>query len=191
MRRTGAPSGCAGPGGRSAGFAHGATASPYNPRVIRTLTTWELLLLGAFVLVVGEELVTLLIARRKGLTKNVSRVVTFSVLLLLAAAYAVLEIRWLRFDEAAAGMEALRRLPTANWGYLVLGVMIAVVLAYEVSALVQARLAGLTSTVLRLAALLIAVVLLLVLLGISQVKWDLYLDRLDAIYSESLRTGEG
>ena len=69
--------------------------------------------------------------------------------------------------------------------------MIAVVLAYEVSALVQARIAGLTSTVLRLAALLIAVVLLLVLLGISQVKWDLYLDRLDAIYSESLRTGGG
>ena len=155
--------------------------------MIHTLATWELLLLGAFVLVVGEELVALLIARRKGLTRNVSRVVTFSVLLLLAGTYAVLELRWLRFDDTAEGIDALRQLPTANWGYLVLGVMIAVVLAYEVSALVQARIAGLTSTVLRLAALLIAVVLLLVLLGISQVKWDLYLDRLDAAYSESVR----
>ena len=154
--------------------------------MIRTLAIWELLLLGAFVLVVGEELVALLLARRKGLTRNVSRVVTFSVLLLLAVAYAILELRWMRFDETVGGMEALRRLPTANWGYLVLGVMIALVLAYEVSALVQARIAGLTSTVSRLAALLIAIVLLLVLLGISQAKWDLYLGRLDAVYSESV-----
>ena len=154
--------------------------------MISTLATWELWLLGAFVLVVGEELVALLLARRKGLTRNVSRVATFSLLLLLAGSYAILEIRWLRFEESAIGMEALRRLPTANWGYLLLGVMIALVLAYEVSALVQARMAGLTSTVSRLAALLIAVVLLLVLLGISQVKWNLYLERLDAIYSESL-----
>ena len=154
--------------------------------MIRTLATWELLLLGAFVLVVGEELVALLMARRRGLTRNVSRVVTFSSLLALATIYALLEVQWVRFDENAVGMEALRRLPTANWGYLVLGVMIALVLAYEVSALVQARKAGLTSTVSRLLALLIAVVLLLVLLGISQMKWNLYLDRLDSIYSESL-----
>ena len=99
----------------------------------------------------------------------------------------MLEVSWLRFDEGDGGLEALLRLPTANWGYLVLGVMIALVLAYEVSALVQARIAGLTSTVSRLAALLIAVVLLLVLLGISQAKWDLYLDGLEAAYSESVR----
>ena len=155
--------------------------------MIRTFATWELLLLGAFVLVVAEELVALLVARRKGLTRNVSRVVTFSALLALAAVYALLELRWLRFDDSAgSGMEALRKLPSANWGYLVLGVMIALVLAYEVSALVQARIAGLTSTVSRLAALLIAVVLLLVLLGISKAKWNLYLERLDAIYAESL-----
>jgi hypothetical protein len=154
--------------------------------VIHTLTTWELLLLVVFVLVVGKELVDLLLARRRGLTRNVSRVVTFSLLLVLAVTYAVLELRWLGFDDDAVGMDELRRLPTANWGYLVLGVMIVMVLAYEVSALVQARIAGLTSTVSRLAALLIAVVLLLVLLGISQVKWDLYLDRLDVIYSNSL-----
>ena len=159
--------------------------------MIRTLATWELLLLAAFVLVVGEELVTLLLARRRGLTRNVSRVVTFSLLLALSLLYALLDLSWLRFDEGAEGMEALRRLPTANWGYLVLGVMIALVLAYEVSALIQARRAGLTSTVFRLAALLIAVFLLLVLLGISQAKWSLYLDRLDAVYSQSLSAPQG
>ena len=158
--------------------------------MIRTLAIWEILLLGAFVLVVGEELVALLIARRRGLTRNVSRVVTFSLLLALALVYAALELVWLRFDEGAAGMEALRRLPTANWSYLILGVMIALVLAYEVSALVQARIAGLTSTVSRLLALLICVVLLLVLLGISQAKWNLYLGRLEAVYSEGLRVEE-
>lgn len=154
--------------------------------MIRTLATWELWLLGAFVLVAGEELVALLVARRRGLTRNVSRVATFSLLLVLALVYALREISWLCFDEGSDGLEALRRLPTANWGYLVLGVMIALVLAYEVSALVHARIAGLTSTVSRLAALLIAVVLLLVLLGISQARWNLYLDGLEAAYSESV-----
>ena len=159
--------------------------------MIQTLATWEMLVLGAFILVVGEELATLLIARRKGLTENVSRVVTFSSLLALALVYALLELSWLRFDDSASGMQALRQLPTANWGYLLLGVMISLVLAYEVSALVQARRAGLTSTVSRLLALLVAAVLLLVLLGISQVKWNLYLEQLDAVYSESLRPEDG
>ncbi len=134
----------------------------------------------------GEELVSLLLARHRGLTRNVSRVVTFSLLLVLAVAYGLFELRWLRLEDGARGVEGLRRLPMGNWGLLVLGVMIALVLAYELAALVHARAAGLTRTVSRLVALLIAVALLLVLLGISQVKWDIYLDQLDAIYSETL-----
>ena len=153
--------------------------------MIQTLTGWELLLLGAFVLIMGEELVTLLVARRKGVTRNVSRVATYSSLIVLAAIYTLHELQWLRFDEAAGGMQPLRHLPTANWGFLVLGVMCAVVAGYG-STLIRARIAGLTRTVSRLVALAIAVVLLLVLLGISQVKWNLYLERLEAVYSESL-----
>ena len=158
--------------------------------MIRTLAICELLALGAFALVVGKELVGLLVARRKGLTRNVSRVVTFSALLVLAVFYGLYELRWLRLDETA-GPEALRTLPKANSGILVLGVMIALVLAYEVSALVQARIAGLTSSMSRLTALLIAVFLLLVLLGISQVRFDIYLDQLDAIYNKVLLPGGG
>jgi hypothetical protein len=156
--------------------------------MIRTFTVWEFWILAALVLVIGKELVDLLVARRRGLTRNVSRVVTFSALLVLAGLYGVFELRWLRFDEGVAAMEALRRLPTANWGYLVLGLMIAVVLAYEVSAMVHARGAGLTRNVSRLASLLIAVVLLLVLLGISQAKWGLYLDQLEAVYQDAIQS---
>jgi hypothetical protein len=156
--------------------------------VIRTLATWDLWLLVAFVLIVGRELVALLLARRQGLTRNVSRVVTFSILLILAVLFGVIELRWLRIGESAAGLDALERLPTANWGYLVLGVMIAVVLAYEASALVQARTAGQTRAVLRLVALLVATVLLLVLLGISQAKWGLYLEQLESTYRDSIQS---
>jgi len=173
-------------GSRDRSVASTGQRTPYNLFVIRTLTTWELWLLGSFVLVVGRELVSLLLARRRGLTQNVSRVVTFSLLLALAVLYGVVELPWLQFDEGAVGMNALRRLPTANWGYLVLGVMIALVLAYEASALVEARRAGLTREVFRLVALFSAGVLLLVLLGISQAKWGLYLEELDSVYSESL-----
>lgn len=145
------------------------------------LSFWELGLLAAFAVVMGQELVALLIARRKGLTRNVSRVVTFSSLLGLAILYGLLSWRLL---PPADSTEALHRLPSANWGYLVLGVMLTVVLAWELAALVQARIAGLTRNTTRFAALLIAAALLLVLLGISEVKFDLYLD---AVVSEALK----
>ena len=120
-----------------------------------------------------------------------SRVVTFSGLLVLAAAYTVLELRWLRFDEALGGMDTLHSLPTGNWDYLVLGVMISVLLVYEVAGVVQARRAGLTKVVSRLVALLAALVLLLLVLSISQVKWDLYLDGLEAAYAKSVPPDDG
>lgn len=155
--------------------------------MIRTLIYWEIWLLVAFALVVGQELVALLYARRKGLTQNVSRVASFSLLLALAAVYALLDFGWLRYDDGADSLEALRRLPTANWGYLVLGIMIAVVLTYEVTALLGARRAGLTKAVTRLASLLAAVFLLIVLMGINQAKWNLYLERLEATYLDAIQ----
>ncbi|MFQ5351022.1 MAG: hypothetical protein ACE5EG_11315 [Thermoanaerobaculia bacterium] len=109
--------------------------------MLRTLSLWELGLLAAFVVVMGQELIALLVARRQGLTRNVSRVVTFSSLLVLAILYGLLTLRLLPSPHNA---DAIRRLPTANWGYLVLGVMLTVVLAWELAALVQARMAGLT-----------------------------------------------
>lgn len=160
--------------------------------MIRTVTIWELWLLVALVLVVGRELVALLMARRKGLTRNVSRVVTFSSLLVLAAVYGTLAVSWFRVDANLGAREELHRLPMFNWGYPLLGVMIAVVLAYELAALVHARGSGMTSNVSRLASLSVSIVLLLVLLGISEVRWELYLvQRLESASSDSLSTGDG
>ncbi len=151
--------------------------------MLRTLTIWELWLLAAFALVVGQELVALLMARRRGETRNLSRVVTFASLLVLTVVHGLLTLRLLPSGDSA---EALRRL-TGNWGYLVLGVMITVVLAWELASLIQARIAGLTRNTTRLAALMIAAFLLLVLLGISQVKWELYVQQLEDFYAESVQ----
>ncbi len=159
--------------------------------MIRTLTLWELGLVLAFALVILQQLGALLLARRKGLTRNVSRVVTFSASLALAVIYFGVTANWLRVLDAADPLTAMRRLPTGNWGYLVLVMMIGLVLAYEVASHVHALRAGLTSNLSRLMALGIAVLLLLVLLGMSDLKWELYLQQLEAVVQDSLAGGAG
>ncbi len=145
--------------------------------MIRIITIWELLVLSALVLLVGRELVALLQARRKGLTRNVSREVTFSTLLALAVGYGALAVRWLNVDVSIGTVEDLHRLPLANWGHLVLLVMIIVILTYELTALVYARGSGLTSNVTRLVSFSASILMLLVLLGMSEIRWDLYFER--------------
>lgn len=149
---------------------------------------WELGLVAALVLVIGDQLRALLTARRQGLTRNLSRVVTFSALLVLAALYGLVSLRWLGIVSVDDPLASLQRMPSANWGYLVSGLMIALLLAYEVAALVQARRTGLTTNFSRLVALGIAVVILFVLLGMSAVKWDVYLGQLEATFQDSLQT---
>ncbi len=155
----------------------------------RTLTLWELGLLVAFALIVGSQLGGLLMARRRGLTRNVTRVVNFSALLALAAVHLVLTLRWLQLADEVDPLVALRSLPAANWGYLLLVVMIILVLAYEAASHVLALRAGLTKNVSRLAALGVAAVILLALIGISDARWDLYLDEVEISFQQSLAAG--
>ena len=55
--------------------------------------------------------------------------------------------------------------------------MIIVILTYELTALVYARGSGLTSNVTRLVSFSASILMLLVLLGMSEIRWDLYFER--------------
>lgn len=154
--------------------------------MIRTFTWWEVGVATAIILLAAQQFLGLLIARRKGLTGNVSRLVTYGVLAGLGLLYAVLSVRFASTLEAADAMAGFRSLPTANWTYLVAAVMIGLVAAYEASSHVGAMRAGLTRNVSRLVSLAGIIVLLLVLIGISAAKWDLYLERLESTYREAV-----
>lgn len=155
--------------------------------MIQTFTWLEVGVAAAILLLAGNELIGLVLARRQGLTRNVSRLVTYSSLMVLGLVYGALSLRGSAAMTAADPLAGMRQAPTANWPYLVAAVMIAVVASYEVASHVGALRSGLTTNVSRLVSLAGVLVLLVVLLGISAAKWDLYLERLESTYLEAIR----
>lgn len=158
--------------------------------MIQTYTWWEIALAAALFLLAALEVIQLAIARSKGLTENISRLVTHLVLMLLLVAYAAYTLFWSETLEKSDLAALVRESPTLNWTYLLLGVMVAVIVSYELIALARARGRGLTSNLSRVVSHAAMLILLVVLMGISMLKWDLYLDKLATAYKDSLRQEE-
>ncbi|HVS03352.1 MAG TPA: hypothetical protein VMT16_11330 [Thermoanaerobaculia bacterium] len=155
--------------------------------MIRTLTWWELTLAAALLLLAGSEWIGLWLARRRGLTANVSRLVSHGIVLALVLAYAIYAATWTRGLEGGDLALRLRELPTVNWTYVILGLIAAVMVSWDLVALVHARSRGLTTNVSRMVSHLAMLIILVVMVGISVLKWDLYLDRVAETYREGIQ----
>jgi hypothetical protein len=154
--------------------------------MILRLTWWELGLAVALFLLAGSELLQLRAARRRGLTTNVSRLVTHGAILTLLVAYAAYTfLGWRRINPETVGSEG----STHNWAYLFLGVLAGLVVSYELVTVIGARAAGRTTDVSRLLSHVVMLVILVVLIDISHRKWELYLELLADTYRESLPPG--
>lgn len=148
-------------------------------------TILEILLATAVFLLAANELRGVLRARREGLSTNVSRVVSHVLMLALLVSYAVFAFSYLPLEASSGGIETYNT-PTMNWTYLLLGVMLTLLAAWESLALVRARRQGLTENLSRLVTHSVMVLVILVMMGLSVRKWDLYLGRLEATYAKSI-----
>lgn len=156
--------------------------------MIRTISWWELGLVAAVFLMSASELVQLWIARRRGLTRNVSRLVSHGLIMALLAGYGVYTVVWWsRLDVADVLARGARELPTANWTYLVLALAVGIVVSYEMLTVAHALGRGHTRNVSRILSHLVMLILLLVLASISLTKWELYLAAVEATYAEGIR----
>jgi len=153
--------------------------------MLGTYTLLEILLAAAVFLLALLELRGVVRARVEGRSRNLSRVLSHAAMLVLLAAYAAFAWSYLPL-ESAQGAIVTFNTPTFNWTYLLIGVMLTLLAAWESLTLYRARRAGLTENVSRLITHSVMVLVLLVMMGLSVRKWDYYLDRLEASYGDNI-----
>ena len=155
--------------------------------MLRLLALFEVQLALTVCLVASGEVIALVFARRKGLTRNVSRLVTHGFIAafsLIYAAGAFWSWRALGKPESLAGASD----PTLNWTYLLIGGMIGLVAIYELWQHARGMAQGLTRSVPRLITHLVMVLLIAMLLGISVTRWQSPADEFGPSYRDSPTT---
>lgn len=153
--------------------------------MLGSYTILEILLAVAVFLLALTELRGVVRARREGRSKNLSRVVSHAAMLVLLVAYVVFAWSYLPLETSGADIESFNT-PTFNWTYLIPGIIVAFLAAWESLTLYRARRAGLTENMSRLVTHSVMVLVLVVMMGLSVRKWDLYLERMEATYAESI-----
>jgi hypothetical protein len=153
-------------------------------------TILEILLATAVFLLAATELRGVIKARREGRSRNLSRVLSHAAMLLLLVAYVAFAWSYLPL-EASAGEIADFNTPTFNWTYLIPGVILTILAAWESLSVYRARRAGLTENTSRLVTHCVMVLVLVVMMGLSVRKWDRYLARMEATYAESIPHASG
>jgi hypothetical protein len=152
--------------------------------MLGSYTILEILLAVAVFLLALSELRGVIRARREGLSTNLSRVLSHAAMLVLLVAYVA--IAWSYLPLEAGRREVHFNTPTFNWTYLIPGVLVAMLAAWESLTLYRARRAGLTENMSRLVTHGVMVLVLVVMMGLSVRKWDLYLERMEATYAQSI-----
>jgi hypothetical protein len=152
--------------------------------MLGSYTLLEILLATAVFLLALVELRGVVRARREGLSRNVSRVVSHSAMLLLLVIYVGVAWSYLPLESTGAIEEF--NTPIVNWTYLIPGVILTILAVWESLTVYRARRAGLTDNTSRLVTHSVMALVLLVMMGLSVHKWDRYLERLEASYGKSI-----
>ncbi|HVR29867.1 MAG TPA: hypothetical protein VMS86_10090 [Thermoanaerobaculia bacterium] len=153
--------------------------------MLSSYTILEVLLAAAVFLLALLELRGVVRARLDGRSKNLSRILSHAAMLVLLVAYVAFAWSYLPL-ESADGAIVTFNTPTFNWTYLLLGVMLTFLAAWESLCILRARRVGLTDNLSRLVTHGVMVLVLLVMMGLSVRKWDHYLHRLEASYGQSI-----
>lgn len=154
--------------------------------MLTSLTSLELLLgLGVFLLA-AHELRGVLGARLDGRSSNLSRVLTHGAMMLLLGVYGAFAVSYYPLEASRAAIDTYGT-PVVNWTYVVVAALLTLIAGWEGFDLVRARRQGLTRNLSRLVSHSVMVAMLLVMLGLSVQKWDHYMQRLEASYSQAIR----
>ncbi len=139
--------------------------------MLRLLILWEVQLALALFLVAIGEVIGLVIARRKGLTGNISRLVTRGFIAAVSLIYAVGAFSAWRLPQQALASTSLADGPPVNWIYLSMGATIGLIASYELWQHARAMANGLTRSLPRLITHLVLVLLIVMLTGLSVTRW--------------------
>ena len=151
--------------------------------MIKTLVLLEVGLAAAIFLLAAAQYLGLSQARREGRTQNVSRLMTYGTLMALTVIYAVGNLIWL---GSAQNPQNIQDLPTVNWTFLIIAVMIGILAAWDLVTHIRFALTGQPHYKPRLMTALAMVLLMVLLVGLNLSRWQVYLDEIESTYVESI-----
>ncbi len=121
-----------------------------------------------------NELVGVLRARLRGQSRNLSRLASHSLMLLLLGPWVGYTFYWVKVMEAPGVTSDTFGSSALNLPYMLLGVGLILIAAFEILSLYRARREGHTRNVSRLVSHTLVVLLVLTMLGLSLLKWSDY-----------------
>lgn len=154
--------------------------------MIKTLVLLEVGLAAAIFLLAAAQYLGLSQARREGRTQNVSRLVTYGALMALTVIYAVGNLIWLASAPNLKDLGPVEDLPTVNWTFLIIAVMIGVLAAWDLVTHIRFVLTNQPHYKPRLMTAIAMVLLMILLVGLNLSRWEVYLDEVQATYAESI-----
>ena len=157
--------------------------------MIKTLVLLEVGLAAAIFLLAAAQYLGLSQARREGRTQNISRLLTYGTLMALTVIYAVGNLIWLGSAPSAQNLGPIEDLPTVNWTFLIIAVMIGILAAWDLVTHIRFVLTSLPHYKPRLMTALAMVLLMVLLVGLNLARWQVYLDEIQETYVESIPDG--
>jgi hypothetical protein len=103
--------------------------------------------------------------------------------------YAVGNLIWLGSAPSSQNLGPIENLPTVNWTFLVIAVMIGILAAWDLVTHIRFVLTSLPHYKPRLMTALAMVLLMILLVGLNLARWEVYLDETQSTYVESIPGG--
>ena len=128
-------------------------------------------------LLTANEVRGILAARIAGRSRNLSRLLSHIVMLLLLGPWVGYSFYWVKVMEAPGVTIETFGSSALNLQYLLLGVGLILIATWEILSLSRARRAGFTTNVSRLVSHVVILALVVLMVGLSLIKWNQLADR--------------
>ncbi|OGS21046.1 MAG: hypothetical protein A2252_03900 [Elusimicrobia bacterium RIFOXYA2_FULL_39_19] len=144
---------------------------------METITNIEYVILAFISAIAIYEFLGLMIARRKKLTTNVSRLVTHAGIFCFAVLFAIYSAQWLAYFSTI-NQEKLNDVRIFNWQFIAIIIAMGFSMIWEFIGIYEARRAGKTKNIARFVSHGILIIFFSFLFYTSILKWNVYVKAL-------------
>ncbi len=149
--------------------------------MFRSYTGQEALLAASVALLTIHEIRGILAARLARRSRNLSRLISHVLMLVLLGPWIGYTFYWVKVMESPGVTVYTFGSSALNLPYLLLGVALMLIATFEILSLYRARLKGATTNVSRLVSHALIVFMVVAMVGLSVLKWNEYAQRPESL----------
>jgi hypothetical protein len=146
-----------------------------NGELVIYISKVESVIVFVIFIIAFYELLGVVLARIKGLTKNVSRIVSHSIICLISLVLLFNSLHWITYITQLQ-TQKIHNVTVTNWPFLLVSVTMGLLMVYEFIGIYTARKAKLTKNISRIITHFVLLLLFCVLFYFSVVKWNTYIE---------------